>query len=100
METYHFGAFLFRLLTDGYPYKFEPEGPQQPQSQVLQWVLDENWQPTFPTDVGESTNPAVKVLVHAIRKAMAYDADKRISSRSLAESLDIGTELVEMLQKT
>jgi len=107
VEIYRLGVFFFQLLTNEYPYKFEPYNTTSPSpskrrpsyARVLSWILDPTKEPTIPREYEDSDDPAVKVLILAIRKAMEWDETKRLGARSLAESLDIGTELAIMLRK-
>lgn len=79
------GVFFYFLLTNQYPFRFEPEGIQDPDT-VMEWVASGRI-PELPRHVKVAEDPAIQVLVQVMRKAMTVDIKRRPRTREIADML-------------
>lgn len=94
VETYRLGVFFFFLLSNAYPFRFEPEGVQRP-NRVKKWVISGRI-PELPTHVKESEDLAIQALIQVMRRAMTVDIRKRPRTREIADMLVKAVEELEL----
>jgi len=94
-EVHHLGSiFHFMLSKEQFPHQFKGQLtngtliPREPK-EVKKLILD-GAQPRLPPEIEESKDPAIQLIVRAMRKAFTFDAAKRPSAREIADLLNEG----------